>query len=404
MRLQNRHLRGLFLGTGVSLVMLPLMNILVSRPDLYSVHDVRPTRRAFVVNGTAEQPPADPPDDPARDGPPPIWSSAYARQHHAPEAPDALRWWTPNADPAGFQPVAQEAGFPLLVEKAKAQGVDRRVSVARAGPRSAVRSGKELLARGLGAVLPYYGAVLPRVRFDPPFDADTRVEIALVPDLVDCVLDLHECASGRNTSTGEIVRDGYYNVCFPPTNDTGRRAFRRHCRGKGLGRTYGHPAPGYELWSCGDTAVMEQMVAALILDYLLLQWDRFYTDHTNNLFFLRDRAPARFVSVDHDGPELLGRAGKPKASYERWVRLKVLLAYNMPAMLRDELRAVRLRGSQEDFVRAFNASVDGQLDGLTRVLVCPKKFTPGPVGTALTSDTWWRLKSVVDFYNITLDE
>ena len=226
------------------------------------------------------------------------------------------------------------------------------------------------------------------------------MQVAIVPDLVDAMLDLHECDVGRNTSSGERVKDGYYNVCFSATNDTGRRALRRHCKGKGNGRIYGFPAPGYELWPCSDDGVMEQMVAALILDYFIQQWDRFYSDHTNNLFFLKNQHPVQFVSIDHDGPALLGRF----KAYESWVRLKMLLKYSMPAELRINLKTVRLLGSKEDFVHAFNASINGQLDGLTKVLVRPKKIAPTSIGTALTDDIWWRLKSVVDFYNITITD
>lgn len=374
MILQKKYLRYILVMLPLIFVFtsLPLIFVFISRPDLHSVQDILPTRHSFILDYRKDN---------HKEIPPPIWSAKFARQQHHRHA-RRIQWWTPNDGSA-----------------------HRKVSVPRSARRSALRSGKELLANSLGEVLPFYGNILPSVWLDHrPFDNTTRVKIAVVPDLVDAMLDLHECDVGRNTSNGEIVKDGYYNVCFSPTNDSGRRALRRHCKGKGTGRIYGFPAPGYELWSCSDNAIMEQMVAALILDYLIQQWDRFYSDHTNNLFFLKNQHPIQFVSIDHDGPALLGRANGSKNDYKSWVRLKMLLKYNMPTELRTNLKTVRLLGSKEDFVHKFNASMNGQLDGLTKVLVHPKKITPKTIGTSLTDDIWLRLNSLVDFYNITIED
>lgn len=247
---------------------------------------------------------------------------------------------------------------------------------------------------------------------------ETKTEVAVIPDVVDATLDLIECKVGRMTQDGEIVKDGQYNACFPKGEDTGRDAARELCYLTNNSRAYenrihNYPAPGHELWSCSDINVMQQMVAANVLDYLIGHRDRFYSYRTNNLFFLKHQHPLQFVSIDHDSSHQLRlfRDG----SYEEWTPMQILLDYNLPHELKRDLQKLCLRDPKEDFVRNFNASIYGQLDNLTRILgqfwsdslyddVRDKvKSAENNASLYLVTALWRRLGSVVDFYNITMN-
>ena len=293
-----------------------------------------------------------------------------------------------------------------------------------------MRRATEFLTYGLGGILPYYGEILPALEYKgSTFHNTSEVKISVIPNASLVVLDLQECQQGRKTKDGDIVRDGNYNVCYFPTREDSKDTNINHkywanCfhgerkKMKGMRnfdyqrRFHNLPAPGHELWSCSDRHVMEQLVAAQALDFLIYHTDRFSRRATNNVFFLEHQRPVKFVSIDHDG--VLLNDYFRNQSYEERVKVKLLLGFDLPRKLRADLQRVRLRSSKEEFVRSFNASLDGQLGQLTGVLVqiwskTPKKFlyktyqTP-PNATALTDILWTRFESLVNFYNITRED
>merc|ERR1712078_897348 len=97
---------------------------------------------------------------------------------------------------------------------------------------------------------------------------------------------------GGNGSS--VNGDGFFNACYSPPKNNDTRAMVRnknglivgaseasyeHCyiEGHREGKTFkpqkepenrkiDFPAPGHEKWSCGDHNIMEQLVAALVLD------------------------------------------------------------------------------------------------------------------------------------------
>ncbi len=299
----------------------------------------------------------------------PNWS-AFARQHHKniTELDALIEWRVPG----------------------KGKTVDSR------------RSATEVLTYGLSGVFPWYGTILPAIRFDLPFQKSTQVEIAFVEDLVDATLDIHQCSVGRDETN---KRDGYYDVCFPP-KASGRKVAKSQCYKKegraAKFRIHNYPSPGHERWSCHDMSIMEQLVGAQILDFLLAHGDRFFADRTNNLFFSWEQRPINFVSIDHHG-SITSFYGKK--NYTQRVRLKYLLEHEMPLQLRDEIKRVVLHGSKDKFVDKVNATIYGQLDNLNTIFadlykeLLPEKEQP----KSITDIIWNRLESVVDFYNLTID-
>ena len=299
----------------------------------------------------------------------PNWS-AFVRQHHknVTELDASIEWRLPG----------------------KGKTVDSR------------RSATEVLTYGLSGVFPWYGTILPAIRFDLPFQKSTQVEIAFVEDLVDATLDVHQCGVDRNENKEP---DGYYDVCFPP-KAAGRKVAKSQCYTKegraSKFRIHDYPSPGHERWSCHDKSIMEQLVGAQILDFLLAHGDRFFADRTNNLFFSWEQRPIKFVSIDHHG-SITSFYGKK--NYAQRVRLKYLLEHEMPLRLRDEIKRVVLLGSKDEFVNKVNATVYGQLDNLNTVFVdLYKELLPEREQPKLITDIIWnRLESVVDFYNLTID-
>ncbi len=263
----------------------------------------------------------------------------------------------------------------------------------------------EVMVYGLAGVLPWFGTILPAIRFELPFSNTTKIEMVRVNNITDIFVDLQQCSEGRNETSGP---DGYYDVCFP--NVTGGSAAKEMCYQKGINmrsttRIRKYPAPGHERWSCSDEFVIEQLAAAQVLDYIIRHGDRFYRDRTNNLFFSANERPVQFLSIDHDtDPCRFFRYQE----YEETVSMKMLLEYDLPLDLRDDLRRVVLRGSKDDFLQTFNSTIDGQYDNLNRV--SRESFTkdyckPGKEDPRDLADIIWeRLESVVHFYNITIDD
>ncbi len=267
------------------------------------------------------------------------------------------------------------------------------------------RSAIELLTYGLSGVMPWYSKVLPALKFKTPFHKESQVYVAMVGGLVDATLDLHQCTIGRDME-GKSEPDGYFDACFPP-QVAGRAAAKAACFRKGEGisskaRIYNYPAPGHERWSCYDRSTMEQLAAAQVLDYIISHGDRLYRERTKNLFFLRDERPIKFVSIDHHSP--VTDFFKLNREYKGWARVKLLLEHDLPPQLQDEIKMI-LRGSKEEFVRKFNTTINGQLDNLTSVMV--DLFAEGRPGEgkpkSITDVIWKRLESVVQFYNMTID-
>eukprot|EP00547_Thalassionema_nitzschioides_P014590 CAMPEP_0194254588 /NCGR_PEP_ID=MMETSP0158-20130606/32521_1 /TAXON_ID=33649 /ORGANISM="Thalassionema nitzschioides, Strain L26-B" /LENGTH=232 /DNA_ID=CAMNT_0038992683 /DNA_START=212 /DNA_END=907 /DNA_ORIENTATION=- len=62
------------------------------------------------------------------------------------------------------------------------------------GPITTLRRFSEVLAYGIGGVLPWFGTRIPALRYNPPFGADTDVFIATVPNLVLVTMDMHQCS------------------------------------------------------------------------------------------------------------------------------------------------------------------------------------------------------------------
>lgn len=231
----------------------------------------------------------------------------------------------------------------------------------------------------------------------------TQVEMVMVEGVIDVFLDLHHCTMGRD---GENGPDGYYDACFP--NATGRGEANRLCfeKDKLMGnetRLRHFPSPGHERWSCSDHQVIEQLVGAQVLDYLIMHEDRFYEIRTKNLFFSLQEKPLTFVSIDHDMN--LCNFFKSK-EYDKKVKLDMLKEYSLPPELYDEIRAV-IRGSKEEFQRRLNDVIDGQLDNVERVLDGEfLDYCPGNEKPKSTSDMIWdRLQSLARFYkmNTTID-
>lgn len=302
----------------------------------------------------------------------PIWS-AYTRQHHrnTSELDVLLQWRKPGTR----------------------KKIDTR------------RFAMEILTYGLSGAFPWYGEILPALRFDLPYHPLSNVEIAVVEGIVDATLDLHQCSVGKDEETDP---DGYYDACFPPNHTSGRSPGRKACFAKGGDRSaefriHNYPSPGHERWSCQDKSVMEQLVAAQILDYLLAHGDRFFRSLTNNLFFSWEEHPVKFVSIDHSGSiDSFYRNYK----YAHWVKLKFLLEHDMPMQLRKEIKRMVLLGSKEEFGSRVNSTIHGQLDNMNNVFLDlyhqenPDKKQPG----FITDVIWDRLEAIVEYYNITIEE
>ena len=88
----------------------------------------------------------------------------------------------------------------------------------------------------------------------------------------------------------------------------------------------------------------------------------------------------------------------------------MLLGYDPPARLREEIR-VALASGKEDFVRKINETIWGQLDNLERVV---RKIgetydkskkgieTPRPTNSSVVDTLWRRLALVADYYDTRL--
>ena len=82
-----------------------------------------------------------------------------------------------------------------------------------------------------------------------------------------------------------------------------------------------------------------------------------------------------------------------------------MLEHDLPPQLQDEIKTIILLGSKEEFTRKYNATINGQLDNLANVIVDlfaesrPDKERP----KSITDIIWKRLESVVQFYNMTID-
>jgi hypothetical protein len=277
-----------------------------------------------------------------------------------------------------------------------------------------MRRAMELLTYGLGGILPYFGKILPAINYEgATFRNTTDIRVAVIPDAALIVLDLIECDKGRKTKEGNVVKDGLYNVCFYGEH----YCFLKKIKGQNHlsyeRRIHDPPSPGHEIWSCTDHVVTEQLAAAQALDFLIYHTDRFYKDRgTNNVFFLEHQRPIQFVSIDHDRTN--NQDIFRYKSYKEWVRLKLLLGFDLPQELRSDLQRVRLLGSQGDFVRNLNASIDGQLDSLVGMLDdlwhgTDVRFKKGwvktpPNATSLTDILWRRFEELVNFYNITIGD
>ena len=290
----------------------------------------------------------------------------------------------------------------------------------------------EVVTYGLAGVLPYYAEILPALRFKDGgriFTNTTRVEIAVVPNLLDVILDLHECSPNGNGSS--VNGDGFFNACYSPPENNDTRAMVRnkngliigaseasyeHCyiEGHREGKTFkpikepenrkiDFPAPGHEKWSCGDHNIMEQLVAALVLDVFTGHGDRFRETYQTNLFVLQGQQPVTFVSIDHDPMEL--RFFTDKIIHK--TQPQMLLGYDMSARLREEIR-VALASGKEDFVRKINETIWGQLDNLERVVrqigEAYDKSTgiqkPRPTNSSVVDTLWRRLALVANYYDI----
>jgi len=286
-----------------------------------------------------------------------------------------------------------------------------------------LRAAKELMTYGLAGVLPYYANILPALRLQNSaqvFTNTTRVEIALVPNIVDLIPDLQECSTnGDGTS---VHGDGTFNVCYAPPRDpanslkrvdmirdwgsssddnkpTRKKAIGKHeylvktehINGWNVGsaedsyhhcyieghrkghtfepiykyhnRKHDFPSVGHERWSCGDRNIMEQLVALQVLDVLIDHTDRFATNRTTNIFMQYGRQPVTFVSIDHESSFYFRYFDKAKTMAE--TKAPLLLAFDLPSALKDDLRKIT---TKSDFATKFNATIWGQLDNLDRVI------------------------------------
>jgi len=298
----------------------------------------------------------------------PTWSS-FARQHHknTTELDSSLRWKIPRR-------------------------------------KNARRNVIEALTYGISGAFPWFSRILPAVRFDLPFTNTSKLEIVIVEGIADATFDFNQCMFGRKYEN-LTEPDGYYDVCF--TADI--KSYKETCRMK-RERRHDYPAPGHERWSCQDTHVMEQLVGAQIIDYIIGHYDRFGESKTHNLFFLAEERPIKLISIDHDHHTYFKKFFKNGGhnKYDEFVVQKYLLQHDMPQQLRDEIRDVVLLGSKDDFVKGMNATLQGQLDNLNMVVAniynrrySPKKWKEKPF---VADVIWNRLQNVVDYYNITVDK
>ena len=166
------------------------------------------------------------------------------------------------------------------------------------------------------------------------------------------------------------------------------------------------PAPGHEKWSCGDHNIMEQLVAARVLDVFTGHGDRFRKTFSNNLYVLQGQRPVTLVSIDHDPG--------PLRFFTDYILIntqpEMLLGYDPPARLREEIR-VALASGKEDFVRKINETIWGQLDNLERVV---RKIgetydkskkgieKPRPTNSSVVDTLWRRLALAADYYDTRL--
>jgi len=204
-------------------------------------------------------------------------------------------------------------------------------------------------------------------------------------------------------------------VCYE--KDQGRNA---------KSRIHNHPAPGHERWSCSDRFVLSQLVGAQVLDYLVSHGDRFYSDRTNNLFFYakskknkkkknrssnNDDGGVFFVSIDHHPSafDFLIYHG-----YEASVRTNMLLHYDLPEQLREEIKQAVVLGTKQDFLNKLNTTLDGELNNIISVakqmkqeLLEKREFASDKhlKNTPSIIDVLWkRLNSVAKFYHILPNE
>ena len=166
-------------------------------------------------------------------------------------------------------------------------------------------------------------------------------------------------------------------------------------------RSHLYPAPGHERWLCNDTAILEQLAAMQVLDYLISHTDRFYDDRTNNLFFLRNSEPKLFVNVDHDAHICeFFRPMDKRMEYHRWVELPMLQDYDLPVLLQQNIRTAL--SSKQRFANILNATMNGQLHAVSAVL--EQRFVEDCPGEPMSKPTldmvWDRLESVARFYKL----
>ena len=87
-----------------------------------------------------------------------------------------------------------------------------------------------------------------------------------------------------------------------------------------------------------------------------------------------------------------------------FTRPKQLLAYDIPAALREDLRKVT-KGTRKDFVRTFNATIWGQVDNLDQVIlgigIERGHFDDVANYEPVIDILWRRLREVAKYYNIT---
>jgi len=270
------------------------------------------------------------------------------------------------------------------------------------------RNAIEVLTYGISGAFPWYGRILPAIRFDLPYKKSTKLEIAMVEGIVDATFDLHQCTDGRNYENQTEPTDGYYDACFAAAPQD-RKYMKDLCyikrSTKETLRKFDYPAPGHERWSCHDTHVMEQLVGAQILDYLIGHGDRFYRTRTKNIFFFPDERPMKLVSIDHDSKLSSFYNNNGRNLYKHRVKLQYLLTHDMPRQLREEIKNVFLHGTKEEFVNKVNATLRGQLDNLNSALVDVYKDDHGSKELPFVTDILWnRLEGLVEFFNVTIDE
>ena len=291
-----------------------------------------------------------------------------------------------------------------------------------------IRNITEVVVYGLSGVLPWFGARLPALRFKKPFTFnETGIEIVNVPGLVDATLDLQQCGGiDKNKKTIPVNKTNQYDACFPPEGQAGRKPARSLCYLKdqhrnAKNRIHNYPASGHEKWSCSDSSVMSQLVGAQVLDYLISHGDRFYSDRTNNLFFFakdknkkkknrssnNDNEGVFFVSIDHHPGEYHFLTYH---DYEPSVRNKMLLHYDLPGQLREEIKRVVVLGTKHDFLNKLNTTLDSELDNVVSVAKQMKQeLLEGELyassrrlknASSITNILWNRLSSVAEFYHI----